>query len=266
MGRPLRTRIDFAKTISWYDFFYNQLVHFGRYKNDYDMEKFFYGYQEDHKVQSLFKKYKFGLSTPQKYRIISVESKCIGSSNIINHPIWKILKYQTFDENLILLDLNDLPKYIVDIILSNRRIRDFDKIDLEYIANYGSLDSFCTLYLLHHWGVTINSTALSNDCCSLLINSLELLLKKNPHLHRSHVLLFDELFNQIFIMELNGYNRPIKIKLNWRQYRNSNWSNEIKNISIKAEVDLHAHSKLNHLIPCIDESLLNPRLYKQILE
>lgn len=67
-------------------------------------------------------------------------------------------------------------------------------------------------------------------------------------------------------MELNGYNRPIKIKLNWRQYRNSNWSNEIKNISIKAEVDLYAHSKLNHLIPYIDESLLNPRLYKQILE
>jgi hypothetical protein len=41
------------------------------------MEKFFYGYQEDQKVQSLFKKYKFGLSTPQKYRIISVESKWV---------------------------------------------------------------------------------------------------------------------------------------------------------------------------------------------
>ena len=25
MGRPLRTRIDFAKTLSWYDFFHNQL-------------------------------------------------------------------------------------------------------------------------------------------------------------------------------------------------------------------------------------------------
>ena len=58
MGRPLRTKIDFAKTISWYDFFYNQLVHFGRYKNDYDMEKFFYGYPEIHDVKSLFKKYK----------------------------------------------------------------------------------------------------------------------------------------------------------------------------------------------------------------
>jgi hypothetical protein len=79
---------------------------------------------------------------------------------------------------LILLELTTLPHYIVEFISSNRRIKDFDKSCLEHIASYGSLDSLCTLYLLHHWGVTINSTALSNDCCSLLINSLELLLKE----------------------------------------------------------------------------------------
>lgn len=254
MGRPLRTRIDFAKTISWYDFFYNQLVSFGRYKNDYDMEKFFYGYQKDHKVQSLFKKYKFGLSTPQKYQIINVESKCIGSSQIINHPLWKILKYQTFDENLILLELNLLPQYMVELILSNGWIKKFDKSDLEFLTTYNSLDSVYALYLLHHWGMTINSTALANDCCSLLINSLGLLLEKNPHLHRSHILLFDELCDQIFLMELQGYGRPLKINLNWREYRKENWSSAIKEISKQAEADFLAHPKLQQLIPSTNKN------------
>lgn len=262
MGRPLRTRIDFAKTISWYDFFYNQLVSFGRYKNDYDMEKFFYGYQKDHKVQSLFKKYKFGLSTPQKYQIINVESKCIGSSQIINHPLWKILKYQIFDEDLILLELTTLPHYIVEIISSSGRIKDFDKSGLEHIASYGSLDSVCALYLLHHWGMTINSTALANDCCSLLLNSLGLLLEKNPHLHRSHVFLFDELCDQIFLMELKGYSRPLKIKLNWREYRRKNWSSEVKEISTKAEADFRVHLKLQDFIPSTDPNLVE--LYKKL--
>lgn len=262
MGRPLRTKIDFAKTISWYDFFYNQLVHFGRYKNDYDMEKFFYGYPEIHDVKSLFKKYKFGLSTPQKNWIGIVESKCIGSSNIINHSLWKILKYQTFDETLIFLELNTLPYYIVEIIISNGSIKEFDRSNLEEIAIYGSLDSVFALYLLHHWGVTINSTALANDCCSLLINSLELLLEKNPHLHRSHILLFDELFNQIFLTELKGYNRPLKIKLNWRHYRNTKWAIEIQEKSKQAETDLLAHRKLKHLIPSTDPNLVE--LYKKL--
>ncbi|MEN8392433.1 hypothetical protein ABFP25_15105 [Acinetobacter indicus] len=255
MGRPRRTRIDFAKTISWYDFFYNQLVYFGRYKNDYDMEKFFYGYPEEHDVKSLFKKYKFGLSTPQKYWISIVESKCIGSSDIINHPLWKILKYQRFDEDLILLELTALPQHIVKIISSNGRIKDFDKSDLEHIANFGSLDSFCALYLLHHWGVIINSTALANDCCSFLINSLGLLLEKNPHLHRSHILLFDELCNQIVLTELKGYSRPLKIKLNWREYRRKHWPSAIKEISTKAEADFRFHPKLQDFIPGTDPNL-----------
>jgi len=265
MGRPLRTKIDFAKTISWYDFFYNQLVHFGRYKNDYDMEKFFYGYPEIHDVKSLFKKYKFGLSTPQKVWISKVESKCIGSSNIINHPIWETLKCQTLNEDSILLELNNLPQYMVEVILSNGCIKDFNKSDLEFLTNYNSLDSVIALYLLHHWGMTINSNALANDCCSLLINSLGFLLEKNPHLHRSHILLFDELCNQIFLMELKGYSRPLKIKLNWREYRKSNWSSEIKDISTKAEADLHTHPKINHLIPHIDVDENLVRLYKSIL-
>lgn len=262
MGRPRRTRIDFAKTISWYDFFYNQLVHSGRYKNDYDMEKFFYGYPEEHDVKSLFKKYKFGLSTPQKYWISTVESKCIGSSNIINHPLWKILKYQTFNEYLILLELTTLPHYILHIIFSNEGMKEFDKNDLKAISNYGSLDSVFALYLLHHWGVTINSTALANDCCSLLINSLGLLLEKNPHLHRSHILLFDELCNQIFLTELKGYSRPLKIKLNWREYRRKNWSSEVKEISTKAEADFRIHPKLQDFIQSTDPNL--EELYKKL--
>ena len=202
------------------------------------------------------------LSTPQKYQIINVESKCIGSSQIINHPLWKILKYQTFDEDLILLELTTLPHYIVEIISSSGRIKDFDKSGLEHIASYGSLDSVCALYLLHHWGMTINSTALANDCCSLLLNSLGLLLEKNPHLHRSHVFLFDELCDQIFLMELKGYSRPLKIKLNWREYRRKGWPSVVKEISKKAETDLSVHPKLQNFIPKIDSNL--EALYKQL--
>ena len=163
---------------------------------------------------------------------------------------------------LILLELTTLPHYIVEFISSNGRIKDFDKSCLKHIASYGSLDSLCTLYLLHHWGVTINSTALSNDCCSLLINSLELLLKRNPHFHRSHVFLFDELCDQIFLIELKGYSRPLKIKLNWREYRRKNWSSEVKEISTKAEADFRIHPKLQDFIPSTDPNL--EELYKKL--
>ncbi len=42
MGRPLRTRIDFAKTISWYDFFYNKLLNSGEIRNEFGLEKLLY--------------------------------------------------------------------------------------------------------------------------------------------------------------------------------------------------------------------------------
>ena len=118
-------------------------------------------------------------------------------------------------------------------------------------------------YSAHQWGYSIGSTSLVNDCCSFIINTLELLLKRHDYLERSHIFLFDEICDQIFIMELKGYNRPLKIKLNWRQYRDRNWTIEIREKSKRTEADLIAHPKINHLIPCIDENLVN--LYKQIL-
>ena len=192
-----------------------------------------------------------------------IDSKCIGSSNIINHSIWKNLKYRTTEEKLILIELNNLPNYIFENLIINGHIKDFNKSDLEKLAQYGSLDSLCALYLLHQWGYSIGSTSLVNDCCSFIINTLELLLKRHDYLERSHIFLFDEICDQIFIMELKGYNRPLKIKLNWRQYRDRNWTIEIREKSKRTEADLIAHPKINHLIPCIDENLVN--LYKQIL-
>ncbi|UUS56600.1 MULTISPECIES: hypothetical protein [unclassified Acinetobacter] len=263
MGRPLRTRIDFAKTISWYDFFYNKLLNSGEIRNEFGLEKLLYKEPKNGYVTNLFKKYKFGLSTPKDDWIKTVDSKCIGSSHIINHPIWKNLKYRTTEEYLILLELNNLPDYIIENLIQNRHIKGFNKSDLEKIAKYGSLDSLCALYLLHQWGYTIGSTSLVNDCCSLIINNLELVLEKTTYLQRSHIFLFDEICDQIFIMELKGYNRPLKIKLNWRQYRNSNWDIEIREKSKKIEDELISHPKTSHLIPCIDESLAD--LYKKIL-
>ena len=66
MGRPLRTRIDFAKTLSWYDFFHNQLIAFGKIKNDFGLAKLLCKDTENSHESNLFKKYKFGLSTPQQ--------------------------------------------------------------------------------------------------------------------------------------------------------------------------------------------------------
>ena len=263
MGRPLRTRIDFAKTLSWYDFFHNQLIAFGKIKNDFGLAKLLCKDTEKSHESNLFKKYKFGLSTPQQEWIDIIDSKCIGSSNIINHSIWKNLKYRTTEEKLILIELNNLPNYIFENLIINGHIKDFNKSDLEKLAQYGSLDSLCALYLLHQWGYSIGSTSLVNDCCSFIINTLELLLKRHDYLERSHIFLFDEICDQIFIMELKGYNRPLKIKLNWPQYRDRNWTIEIREKSKRTEADLIAHPKINHLIPCIDENLVN--LYKQIL-
>ena len=136
MGRPLRTRIDFAKTLSWYDFFHNQLIAFGKIKNDFGLAKLLCKDTEKSHESNLFKKYKFGLSTPQQEWIDIIDSKCIGSSNIINHSIWKNLKYRTTEEKLILIELNNLPNYIFENLIINGHIKDFNKSDLEKLAQY----------------------------------------------------------------------------------------------------------------------------------
>ncbi len=62
-------------------------------------------------------------------------------------------------------------------------------------------------------------------------------------------------------MELKGYSRPLKIKLNWREYRKENWSSEVKEISTKAEADFRVHLKLQDFIPSTDQNLV--KLYKE---
>ena len=53
-------------------------------------------------------------------------------------------------------------------------------------------------------------------------------------------------------MELKGYSRPLKIQLNWREYRKKNWSSVIKKIFTKAEADFRVHPKLQDFIPSTD--------------
>ncbi|EHU3239227.1 hypothetical protein ACX0AN_003585 [Acinetobacter baumannii] len=246
MGRHSRSRIEYAKTITWYDFCFNQLSHFNAIKTDYAFTKFIYKNINKNQDNNLFKKYKYGLSSPKNEWIDIVDSKIIGSAEILTHQIWSDLNNQPQDEELILIQLRKLPYYLTEALLDKDfySMREFNKENLFKIAQFSSLDSLSVLYLLHRWGYTIGSHSLINDSNSIIIESLEQLIKKNHHLHRSHVLLFDELLEQIFAINTMGYNRPLKVKFNWRQYREKNWGEDIRRLSMEKENLLITHPQI----------------------
>ncbi|RZG77812.1 hypothetical protein [Acinetobacter sp. WCHAc060025] len=250
MGRHSRSRIEYVKTITWYDFCFNQLSHFYNIKTDYAFTKLIYNNIDKNQDNNLFKRYKYGLSTPQNEWLEIVDLKVIGSAEILTHQIWSDLSNQPQDEELILIQLRKLPGYLTEVLWDKDfySMREFNKEDLINIAQFSSLNSLAVLYLLHRWGYTIGSHSLINDCNSIIIASLDQLVKKNSHLHRSHVLLFDELFEQIFAINTMGYNRPLKVQFNWRQYREKEWSEDIKNLSIQEENLLVTHPQITQFI------------------
>lgn len=265
MGRHSRSRIEYAKTITWYDFCFNLLSHFNGIKTDYAFTKFIYKNIYKNQDNNLFKKYKYGLSTPQNEWIEIVDSKVIGSAEILNHQIWSNLKNQPQDEELILIQLRKLPINLTEAILDQNfySMREFNKEDIIDIAQFSSLDSLSILYLLHRWGYTIGSHALINDCNSIIIKSLDQIVKENSHLQRSHVLLFDELFEQMFAINTMDYNRPLKVKFNWRQYREKDWSKDIKNLSVQEENILATHPQIIQFInsPNMDFAAFHKTLF-----
>ncbi|ENW19550.1 hypothetical protein [Acinetobacter haemolyticus] len=250
MGRNPRSRIEYAKTITWYDYCFGQLNAFEGIKTDYALTKFLYADTDKNKDNNLFKRYKYGLSTPQIDWINIVESKVIGSSNIINHQIWNNLKNCPRDEESILIQLQQLPTFITKHLFdeSFSSMRDFNREALVYISKFNSLDSLSALYLLHRWGCLIGSHPLVNDSYSFILSGLCNILKINMCLDRSHILLFDELFEQIFVMNVLGYNTPVKAKFNWRESRVRSWDESTKNLSIKEESLLLKYPEISQFI------------------
>lgn len=250
MGRHPRSRIEYAKTITWYDYCFNQLKYFEGIKSDYAFTKFLYKDTDKNQDNNLFKRYKYGLSTPQNEWMDIVDSKVNGSSGILNHQIWNNLKNCPQDEESILIQLQQLPTFITAPVLDkeNFSIKEFDEKALVHVAQFQSLDSLSALYLLHRWGYIIGSHRLVNDCYSVILNSLCGLLIVHSCLDRSHVLLFDELFEQIFVITVIGYSRPSKGQFSWRESRERSWDKGIKNLSKKEENFLLTHPEISLFI------------------
>jgi hypothetical protein len=87
MGRPLRTRIDFAKTLSWYDFFHNQLIAFGKIKNDFGLAKLLCKDTEKVMNQIYLKNISLDYLPHSKNGLILL------IRNVLAHPISSITQY-----------------------------------------------------------------------------------------------------------------------------------------------------------------------------
>lgn len=65
----------------------------------------------------LFKKYKFGLSTPQKSWKESSEKNILGATDIIEHPIWNIENVE-FDSDKVISEMHNLSLKIRKHVIS----------------------------------------------------------------------------------------------------------------------------------------------------
>ncbi|MDV4313684.1 hypothetical protein MY149_12445 [Acinetobacter indicus] len=109
MGRRARGILEYAKTITWYDYLFNEAKKLKELKiiNEYQFYKFMYSNSIYSPEAKLFRKYKFGLSTPQKAWKKSTEELIPSAIDIIEHPIWNIENLE-FNSDKVISEMHNL--------------------------------------------------------------------------------------------------------------------------------------------------------------
>ena len=111
-----------------------------------------------------------------------------------------------------------------------------------------------SLYLLYQWGLIINNYELCNYCAIALEKNLETLLLNISYLHRSHIFLFDIIFDKIRKISYRGLTIADVTNINWRLLRAKNWISDIRMNSYVSEYELFKKS-------VISEKFKNKEIY-----
>lgn len=248
MGRNARGILEYAKTITWYDYLFNEAKKLKdlNITNEYQFYKFMYSNSKHSPEDKLFKKYKFGLSTPQKSWKESTEENIPGATCIIQHPIWDI-ENTKYTLNKIINDMHNLSSDIRGYVICDglHSPQPISYSTLEKIISFRNLDAIYSIYLLYQWGLIINNYELCNYCAEALEKNLENFLLNISYLYRSHIFLFDIIFDKIRKISYRGLTIADVTNINWRLLRAETWDSDIRMNSYETEYKLSKNSVIS---------------------
>lgn len=248
LGRRARGILEYAKTITWYDYLFNEAKKLKDLKitNEYQFYKFMYSNSRHSPEDKLFRKYKFGLSTPQKSWKGSSEENISGATDILEHPIWDIENIE-FNSNKVLSEMHNLTLDIREYVICEGVYtpQPISYSTLRKIASFHDLDAIYAIYLLHQWGLIINNYELCNYSAKALEENLENFLLNISYLHRSHIFLFDIIFDKIRKISYQGLTKAEVTNINWRLLRARNWISDIRMNSYISEYNLSKNSVIS---------------------
>lgn len=269
LGRRARGILEYAKTITWYDYLFNEAKKLKDLKitNESQFYKFMYSNSIHSPEDKLFKKYKFGLSTPQKSWKESSEKNIPGATDILEHPIWNIENIE-FNSHKVISEMHNLTLDIREYVICEGLYtpQPTSYLTLQKIAYFDNLDAIYAIYLLYQWGLIIHNYELCNLCVKAFEKNLETFLLNISHLSRSHIFLFDMIFNKIRKKSYQGLTIPEVTNINWRLLRAKTWIRDMRMNSYISEYNLSKNSviakKLENkeiYISCTDSLILNSK-------
>lgn len=248
MGRRARGILEYAKTITWYDYLFNEAKELKDLKitNEYQFYKFMYSNSRHSPEDKLFQKYKFGLSTPQKSWKESSEKNIPSATNIIEHPIWNIENIE-YNSDKIINEMQNLTLGIRKHVICEGVYtpQPISYSILKKIASFHDLDAMYAIYLLYQWGLIINNYELCNYCAEALEKNLETFLLNISYLHRSHIFLFDIIFDKIRKISYQGLTKAEVTNINWRMLRAKTWISDIRMNSYVSECNLSKNAVIS---------------------
>lgn len=250
MGRKKRTKAEYARTIAWYDFISDEARNSWNCHSEYQFYKQIYqdtGYDVS---DNIFKKYKFGLSSPSKAWLHYAERKIQTSKIIFEHPIWSSCDGSLDTQKSIIEKMYQLPLETRQLIIEDGfgvptpTTHNF----LTKIISSPTLDSLCAIYLLYSWGEVTNNWELSNFCADLIFTNLENILINTPYLRRAHIFLFDELCTRMCKRSHHLLTIEQRDVIDWRKQRSKKWTEDVRLASFTEEILLLSNSKLENFI------------------
>ncbi|MCE6003352.1 hypothetical protein KSB07_03105 [Acinetobacter junii] len=248
MGRRARGILEYAKTITWYDYLFNEAKKLKELKiiNEYQFYKFMYSNSIYSPEAKLFRKYKFGLSTPQKAWKKSTEELIPSAIDIIEHPIWNIENLE-FNSDKVISEMHNLTLGIREHVICEGVYtpQPVSYSILKKIASFHDLDAMYAIYLLYQWGLIINNYELCNYCAEALEKNLETFLLNISYLHRSHIFLFDIIFDKIRKISYQGLTKAEVTNINWRLLRAKTWISDIRMNSYVSEYNLSKNAVIS---------------------
>lgn len=257
LGRRARGILEYAKTITWYDYLFNEAKKLKdlNITNEYQFYKFMYSNSKHSPEDKLFKKYKFGLSTPQKSWKESSEANIPGATDILEHPIWNIENIE-FNSNKVISEMHNLTLDIREHVICEglSTPQPISSSILKKITSFGNLDAIYAIYLLYQWGLIIHNHELSNYCVQILEKNLDKILINISYLNRSHIFLFDIIFNNIIKRSYKDLTKSEITHINWRLLRAKIWKSDIRMNSYISEYNLSKNS-------VISKKLENKKIY-----